>query len=135
MLERKWWTLVVVCVGIFMLLLDVTIVNVALPDIQKDLDSSFSQLQWVIDAYALSLAALVLTAGSLADLYGRRLLFAIGILVFTVGSLLCGISPSATFLDVARGLQGVGGGLMFATSLALLANEFHGRERGTAFGI
>jgi len=135
MLERKWWTLVVVCVGIFMLLLDVTIVNVALPDIQKDLDSSFSQLQWVIDAYALSLAALVLTAGSLADLYGRRLLFSIGILVFTVGSLLCGISPSATFLDVARGLQGVGGGLMFATSLALLANEFHGRERGTAFGI
>src|SRR6185436_10467218 len=99
MLERKWWTLVVVCVGIFMLLLDVTIVNVALPDIQKDLDSSFSQLQWVIDAYALSLAALVLTAGSLADLYGRRLLFAIGILVFTVGSLLCGISPSATFID------------------------------------
>ena len=90
-MERKWWTLVAVAVGTFMLLLDVTIVNVALPDIQKDLDSSFSQLQWVIDAYALSLAALVLTAGSLADLYGRRLLFSIGILVFTVGSLLCGI--------------------------------------------
>jgi len=135
MLERKWWTLIVVCVGIFMLLLDVTIVNVALPDIQRDLDSSFSQLQWVIDAYALSLAALVLTAGSLADLYGRRLLFALGVLVFTVGSLLCGISPSATFLDLARGLQGAGGALMFATSLALLASEFHGRERGTAFGI
>ena len=118
-----------------MLLLDVTIVNVALPNIQSDLDSSFSQLQWVIDAYALSLAALVLTAGSLADLYGRRLLFALGILVFTVGSLLCGISPTATFLDLARGLQGVGAALMFATSLALLAQEFHGRERGTAFGI
>jgi EmrB/QacA subfamily drug resistance transporter len=134
-LERKWWTLIVVCVGIFMLLLDVTIVNVALPDIQKDLDSTFSQLQWVVDAYALSLAALVLTAGSLADLYGRRLLFAGGVLVFTAGSLLCGISPSATFLDVARGLQGIGGAMMFATSLALLAHEFHGRERGTAFGI
>ena len=135
MLERKWWTLIVVCVGIFMLLLDVTIVNVALPDIQSDLDSTFSQLQWVIDAYALSLAALVLTAGSLADLYGRRVLFTLGVLVFTVGSLLCGISPTATFLDLARGLQGIGGAMMFATSLALLANEFHGRERGTAFGI
>ena len=82
-----------------MLLLDVTIVNVALPDIQSDLDSSFSELQWVIDAYALSLAALVLTAGSLADLYGRRLLFALGVLVFTAGSLLCGISPTR---DVPR---------------------------------
>jgi EmrB/QacA subfamily drug resistance transporter len=134
-LERKWWTLVVVCVGIFMLLLDVTIVNVALPDIQRDLHSSFSQLQWVIDAYALALAALVLTAGSLADLYGRRLLFAGGVLVFTGGSLLCGIAPTATTLVLARGLQGVGGAMMFATSLALLAHEFHGRERGTAFGI
>jgi len=134
-LERKWWTLVVVCVGIFMLLLDVTIVNVALPDIQSDLGSSFSQLQWVIDAYALALAALVLTAGSLADLYGRRLLFAGGVLVFTGGSLLCGIAPTATTLVLARGLQGVGGAMMFATSLALLAHEFHGRERGTAFGI
>ena len=135
MLERKWWTLIVVCVGIFMLLLDVTIVNVALPDIQSDLDSSFSQLQWVIDAYALALAALVLTAGSLADLYGRRLLFAAGVLVFTLGSLLCGVAPTATTLVLARGAQGVGGAMMFATSLALLAHEFHGRERGTAFGI
>lgn len=134
-LERKWWTLLVVCVGIFMLLLDVTIVNVALPEIQRDLDASFSQLQWVVDAYALSLAVLVLTAGSLADLYGRRLLFSAGVLLFTAGSLLCGIAPSATFLDLARGLQGIGGALVFATSLALLAQEFHGRERGTAFGI
>ena len=135
MLERKWWTLIVVCVGIFMLLLDVTIVNVALPDIQRDLDSSFSQLQWVIDAYALSLAALVLTMGSLADLYGRRLLFAGGVVVFATGSLLCGLSTTATFLDLARALQGVGGAMMFATSLALIANEFQGKERGTAFGI
>jgi len=118
-----------------MLLLDVTVVNVALPDIQRDLDASFSQLQWVIDAYALSLAALVLTAGSLADLHGRRLLFAGGVLVFTLGSLLCGISPSAAFLDLSRGIQGIGGAMMFATSLALLAHEFHGRDRGTAFGI
>ena len=106
MLERKWWTLIVVCVGIFMLLLDVTIVNVALPDIQRDLHSTFSQLQWVIDAYALSLAALVLTAGSLADLWGRKLVFAGGVIVFTGGSLLCGIAPNATLLVLARGLQG-----------------------------
>ena len=134
-MERKWWTLIVVCTGIFMLLLDVTVVNVALPDIQRDLDASFSQLQWVIDAYALSLAALTLTAGSLADLRGRKRVFAVGVIVFTVGSLLCGVAPSANFLILARGLQGVGGATMFATSLALLAHEFHGRERGTAFGI
>src|SRR5687768_9551644 len=76
--DARWWTLAAVCVGVFMLLLDITIVNVALPDIQSDLDASLSDLQWVIDAYALSLAALLLTAGSLADLYGRRLLFMIG---------------------------------------------------------
>ena len=105
-MERKWWTLVVVCTGIFMLLLDVTVVNVALPDIQKDLDASFSQLQWVIDAYALSLAALTLTAGSLADLLGRKWIFALGVIVFTGGSLLCGVAPSANFLIVARGSAG-----------------------------
>jgi len=133
--ERKWWTLVVVCTGIFMLLLDVTVVNVALPDIQRDLHASFSQLQWVIDAYALSLAALTLTAGSLADLLGRKRIFALGVVIFTGGSLLCGLAPTANFLIFARGLQGVGGATMFAVSLALLAHEFHGRERGTAFGI
>ena len=134
-MERKWWTLIVVCVGIFMLLLDVTIVNVALPDIQSDLDSSFSQLQWVIDAYALSLAALVLTAGSLADLYGRRLLFALGVLVFTAGSLLCGISPTATFLDLARACRGSAARSCSPPRWRCSPNEFHGRERGTAFGI
>ncbi|HVN60864.1 MAG TPA: MFS transporter [Gaiellaceae bacterium] len=134
-MARKWWTLVVVCTGIFMLLLDVTVVNVALPDIQKDLHASFSQLQWVIDAYALSLAALTLTAGSLADLLGRKRIFALGVVIFTGGSLLCGVAPTANFLIVARGLQGVGGATMFAVSLALLAHEFHGAERGTAFGI
>jgi EmrB/QacA subfamily drug resistance transporter len=134
MLERKWWTLIVVCVGIFMLLLDVTIVNVALPDIQRDLDSSFSQLQWVIDAYALSLAALVLTAGSLADLYGRRLLFAGGVLVFSLGSLLCGLSPSATFLDVARALQGVGGAIVTPLTLTILSAGVPANKRGAFIG-
>jgi EmrB/QacA subfamily drug resistance transporter len=134
-MQRKWWTLTVVCIAIFMLLLDITVVNVALPVIQRDLGASFSELQWVIDAYALTLAALLLTAGSLADRYGRRLVFATGLVLFALASLLCGFSHTATLLDVARGLQGIGGAAMFATSLALLAQEFEGKERATAFGI
>ncbi len=134
-MERKWWTLLAVCLATFMLLLDITIVNVALPDISEELDASFSEVQWVIDAYALTLAALLLTAGSLADLLGRRLVFAVGLVCFTAASLLCAIAPDATTLILARGAQGIGGAAMFATSLALLAQEFHGAERGTAFGL
>ena len=134
-MERKWWTLIVVCVGTFMLLLDITIVNVALPTIAKDLNASFSDVQWVIDAYALTLASLLLTAGTLADRLGRRLVYAIGLILFALTSLLCALSPSALFLIIARGGQGIGGAIMFSTALALLAQEFHGRERGTAFGI
>src|SRR5579862_6398098 len=133
-MERKWWTLIVVCVATFMLLLDITIVNVALPKIAIDLHASFSDIQWVIDAYALTLAALLLTTGALADLLGRRLVFAIGLALFSLTSLLCGLAPSSLFLIIARGGQGIGGAIMFSTSLALLAQEFHGRERGTAFG-
>jgi len=134
-MERKWWSLLAVCLATFMLLLDITIVNVALPDIATALDASFSDLQWVVDAYALMLAALLLTAGSLADLLGRRRVFAFGLVCFTVASVLCALAPSALTLILARGAQGIGGAAMFATSLALLAQEFHGRERGTAFGI
>jgi EmrB/QacA subfamily drug resistance transporter len=134
-LGNKWWTLVAVCLGTFMLLLDVTIVNVALPDIQVALKASFSDLQWVVDAYALTLAALLLTAGSLADLYGRRRLYVGGLLVFTVASLLCGVAGSMLLLQSARALQGVGGAIMFSVSLALLADAFRGKDRGTAFGV
>jgi EmrB/QacA subfamily drug resistance transporter len=134
-MERKWWTLVAVAAGTFMLLLDVTIVNVALPDIERALHASLADLQWVIDAYALTLAALLLTAGSLADRYGRRLLFSIGIVVFTLGSLLCGLASSATFLSLSRAFQGIGGAIMFATGLAILASAFRGKDRGVAFGV
>jgi EmrB/QacA subfamily drug resistance transporter len=134
-MARKWWTLTVVSIGIFMLLLDITIVNVALPDIQHQLHASLSDLQWVIDAYALSLAALLLTAGSLADLLGRRVVFATGIAIFTAGSLLCGVAQNPLFLSLARAGQGVGGAVMFATSLALLAQAFRGSDRGIAFGV
>jgi EmrB/QacA subfamily drug resistance transporter len=134
-MERKWWTLLATCVATFMLLLDITIVNVALPDIQKSLDASFSELQWVVDAYALGLASLLLTAGSLGDRLGRRSVFVAGFAIFTLASLLCGLADDATLLNLARALQGIGGAAMFATTLALIAQEFQGPERATAFGI
>src|SRR3954453_6048917 len=134
-MARKWWTLIAVCTATFMLLLDITIVNVALPAIQRSLHASFSDLQWVVDAYALALATCVLTAGSIADLFGRKRVFLSGIVLFTVASLACGLANDALFLIVARGVQGIGGAMMFATALALISQEFHGKERGTAFGI
>jgi len=134
-MANKWWTLAAVSLGVFMLLLDITIVVVALPDIQQSLGAELSELQWVIDAYALSLAAFLLTAGVIADRVGRRLVFAVGIVVFTLGSLLCGLAGDPTFLSISRAVQGVGGAIMFATSLALISTAYHGRERGTAFGI
>ena len=133
--SRQRWTLTAVCVATFMLLLDITIVNVALPAIAEDLGSSFSDLQWVIDAYALALAALLLTAGSLSDLFGGRRVFVGGLVIFTLASAGCGLAGSPLVLELARGLQGVGGAAMFATSLALLAATFQGKQRGAAFGI
>jgi EmrB/QacA subfamily drug resistance transporter len=133
--EKKWWTLIAVCAGMFMLLLDVTIVIVAQPSIQTGLHASFSDVQWTLDAYALTLAALLLTSGSLADRYGRKLLFSIGLTIFTLGSLLCGVAVSPLMLIASRSGQGVGGAMMFATSLALLGQSFRGRERGVAFGV
>ncbi len=134
-LERKWWTLIAVCTATFMLLLDITVVNVALPDIQRSLQASFSDLQWVVDAYSLTLAAFLLTAGVFGDMFGRRGVFAIGLGVFSASSLVCGLATSSLMLNLARAAQGVGGAIMFATSLALIAQAFSGRERGTAFGI
>jgi EmrB/QacA subfamily drug resistance transporter len=133
--DRKWRALLIVCVAIFMLLLDITVVNVALPQIQKDLHTSFTDLQWVVDAYALMLATVMLNAGTLGDWLGRKRVFVGGVVLFTIASALCGAATSPLFLNLARGAQGVGGAIMFAVSLAILAQEFHGRERGTAFGI
>jgi EmrB/QacA subfamily drug resistance transporter len=133
--SRKWWTLLVVCAASFMLLLDVSIVVVALPKIQSGLRSSYADLQWMVDAYALTLASFMLTAGSLADRYGRRLLFLVGLTVFTLGSLMCGLAQSPLMLIGSRSFQGVGGAIMYATALALLAQSFRGSERGVAFAI
>jgi EmrB/QacA subfamily drug resistance transporter len=134
-LDRKWWTLITVCTATFMLLLDITVVNVALPSIQSSLHSSFSDLQWVVDAYSLTLAAFLLTAGVLGDMFGRREVFAVGLGIFSLSSLVCGFATDSLMLNLSRAAQGVGGAIMFATSLALIAQAFEGRERGTAFGI
>ncbi|HEU5213844.1 MAG TPA: MFS transporter [Gaiellaceae bacterium] len=133
--QDRRWTLIAVCATTFMLLVDITIVNVALPSIQRELDASLTGLQWVVDAYAITLAALILTAGALADRYGRRLIFAIGVALFTVASLLCGVAWNIGSLDVARALQGVGGAALFATALALIGAEYQGRERAGAIAI
>jgi EmrB/QacA subfamily drug resistance transporter len=133
--RERWITLLVVSAATAMLLLDVTVVNVALPAIRSDLAASFGEMQWVIDAYALMLAATLLSAGALADRIGRRAVFAWGLALFTACSALCAAATSPLFLDVARAAQGVGGAAMFASSLALLANEFQDRERGFALGV
>jgi EmrB/QacA subfamily drug resistance transporter len=132
---RKWLPLVAICLGAFMLLVDVTIVTVALPRMARSLRASFSALQWVLDVYALSLAALLLGAGALADLLGRRRVYVAGLLVFAAASLACGLAPNAGTLIAARGAQGVGGAAMFTTTLALLNSTYQGRDRGVAFGV
>jgi EmrB/QacA subfamily drug resistance transporter len=131
----KWWPLAAVCIAVFMLLIDITVVNVALPSIQRQLGASFSALQWVVDAYALTLSVFQLTAGSLGDRLGRKPVFLAGIVIFTVFSLACGLAPSPEALDTFRALQGIGGAIMFANSLAIIGENYTGRDRGTAFGV
>ena len=135
MADRKWWTLTVVGLATFMLLLDITIVNVALPAIEHALHANFSDVQWVVDAYALTLAVTLLVSGSVADRVGRRAVFVAGLVVFSAASLLCGLAQDPLMLTLSRAVQGFGGAMMFATSLALVAQVFHGAERATAFGI
>jgi EmrB/QacA subfamily drug resistance transporter len=119
-----------------MLLLDITVVNVALPSIRADLGAGFTDLQWVFDAYALPLAAFVLTAGSLADRLGRRRIFVVGLVIFSAASLLCALAPNPAVLNLSRALQGTGAAAMFAVSLALIAHEFPaGRQRAAALGV
>ncbi|MFG2029411.1 MFS transporter [Streptomyces sp. NPDC048825] len=133
--SARGWTLGVVCIATFMLMLDLTVVNVALPDMRVSLDADFSELQWVLDSYALTLAAFLLTGGSLADRLGRKRVFNIGFVVFTLASLWCGLSQSILQLNLARGLQGVGAAILFAVGPALIGHEYRGKDRGRAFGI
>jgi EmrB/QacA subfamily drug resistance transporter len=133
--SRKWWTLAAVCTTTFMLLLDTTIVSVALPTISHSLKPSFSDLQWIVDAYSLMLAATLLTAGSMADIFGRKRVLMIGQIIFVIGSIGCGLAQSSTWLDLTRGLQGIGAAAMAACALALIVQEFPAGQRGVAFGI
>ena len=132
---RKWAPLIAVCLGTFMLLLDVTIVTVALPDMAGALHASLSDLQWVIDGYALALAALLMGTGSLADSVGRRRVYLVGTVVFACASTACGLSTGAGMLVAMRFLQGLGAAAMFATTLSLLGSVYQGRDRGVAFGV
>jgi EmrB/QacA subfamily drug resistance transporter len=133
--NARKWTLLAVCMTTFMLLLDITVVVVALPNMQERFDAGLTGLQWVVDAYALSLAALILTAGALADRYGRRLVFMTGVVLFTLSSLLCGLAWNITTLDVARGLQGIGGAALFATALAIIGHEYRGPDLFGALAV
>ncbi|WP_411101815.1 MFS transporter [Streptomyces sp. cmx-4-9] len=132
---RKWLPLTAVCLGAFMLLVDVTIVTVALPDMAADMHTGFAGLQWVMDVYALALAALLLGAGALADRIGRRRLYLAGLGLFALASLACGLAGGPGALIAFRAVQGIGGAAMFATTMALLSSAYKGRDRGVAFGV
>ena len=133
--NRRWWTLGALCFALFMIMLDNTVVNVALPAIKADLGISTAELEWTVTAYALTFATLLLTGGKLGDLVGRRLIFTIGLVVFTLSSLFCGLSSSAPELIGARAVQGVGAALMMPSTLSIISATFDVRERGTAIGI
>ncbi len=133
--NRKWITLAAVSFGLFMIMLDNTVVNVALPTMQKDLHVTLASLEWVVIAYALTFAALLITGGKLADLYGRRRIFVVGLAIFTLSSLACGLAPSAGFLIGARAVQGAGAALMNPATLSIIVATFPPKERGQAIGI
>ncbi|MDX6386674.1 MAG: hypothetical protein QOD85_476 [Gaiellaceae bacterium] len=133
--NRKWWTLAAVAIGLFMIMLDNTVVNVALPSIRADLGISISELEWVVNAYALTFGVLLLTGGKLADLLGRRAIFIAGLVVFTGSSLWCGLAGGAASLIAARTVQGIGAALMNPATLSIITATFPPRQRGTAIGI
>ena len=133
--NRKWWTLLAVSFGLFMIMLDNTVVNVALPSIARTFHVQQSELEWVVVGYALSFATFMLTGGKLADRYGRRRLFIIGLIVFTGASLACGLATDINFLIGARIVQGVGAAIMNPATLSIITATFPPRQRGMAIGI
>jgi EmrB/QacA subfamily drug resistance transporter len=133
--NRKWWTLAAVTFGLFMIMLDNTVVNVALPAIQTDLGISQSGLEWVVNAYALTFGVLLLSGGKLADLLGRRRIFIVGLIIFTASSLACGLANGDMMLIAARTVQGVGAALMNPATLSIITATFPPRQRGMAIGI
>jgi len=132
--NRKWWTLVAVAVGLFMIMLDNTVVNVALPSIQRGLHASTSSLEWTVNAYTLTFAVVLVTGGRLGDLFGRRRMFLFGVAVFGLSSLLIALSQSDTWLIAFRAVQGIGSGFMMPATLSIITNTFDVHERGRAIG-
>src|SRR5262249_18324222 len=133
--HRKWWTLFAVSFGLFMIMLDNTIVNVALPTIQSSLNLKISELEWVVTGYALTFGAFMLTGGKLADLFGRRRMFMVGLVIFTASSLPGGLASAANMLTGARVIQAPGAALMNPATLSIIVATFPPRQRGTAIGI
>src|SRR5213593_3242748 len=133
--NRKWWTLAAVSFGLFMIMLDNTVVNVALPSMQRALHIDRAELEWVVNAYALTFGVLLLSGGKLADLLGRRRIFIAGLMIFTASSLWCGLAGGASSLIAARIVQGVGAALMNPATLSIITATFPPRQRGTAIGI
>jgi EmrB/QacA subfamily drug resistance transporter len=133
--NRRWWTLGAVAFALFMIMLDNTVVNVALPSIRRDLGLGLEELEWTVNAYALTFAVLMLSGGKLADLLGRRRIFLAGLFVFTVSSLVCGLATGGAMLIAARAVQGGGAALMLPATLGIISATFHARERGMALGI
>jgi EmrB/QacA subfamily drug resistance transporter len=132
--NRKWWTLGAMCFALFMIMLDNTVVNVALPSIQRNLHASLSGLEWTVNAYTLSFAVLLVTGGRLGDIFGRRRMFLFGVVVFAASSAAIGFAPSDAFLVAGRAIQGVGAAFMMPGTLSIISNEFPPAERGKAIG-
>ena len=132
--NRKWWTLAAMCFALFMIMLDNTVVNVALPSIQRDLKASISSLEWTVNAYTLTFAVLLVTGGRLGDIFGRRRMFLFGVAVFALSSALCGLAPDQGWLVAGRALQGIGGAFMMPGTLSIISNTFPPQERGRAIG-
>src|SRR3712207_4825888 len=132
--NRKWWTLAAMCFALFMIMLDNTVVNVALPSIQEDLGASLSSLEWTVNAYTLSFAVLLVTGGRLGDIFGRRRMFLFGVVVFAISSATIGLAPTQGWLVASRALQGVGAAFMMPGTLSIISNPFPPHERRRAIG-
>src|SRR3954447_472715 len=132
--NRKWWTLAAMCFALFMIMLDNTVVNVALPSIQRDLGASLSSLEWTVNAYTLTFAVLLVTGGRLGDIFGRRTMFLGGVVVFALSSAFIGFAPSQEVLVIGRAVQGIGAAFMMPGTLSIISDAFPPRERGRAIG-
>src|SRR5437868_2518865 len=132
--NSRWWTLAAMCFALFMVMLDNTVVNVALPSIQRDLHASLSALEWTVNAYTLTFAVLMVTGGRLGDIFGRRRMFLFGVAVFGTSSLAIGFAPTDTTLVMFRAVQGIGAAFMMPATLSIITQAFPAEQRGTAIG-